>query len=165
MTSTDDTRLLSHSVPRAALIAFSLALLLAAPGIAAARLPAVLTEHSPAFAVRPATIDYTGDGSAVVGGLDGTGPRHLGRLKWTTYSKRQGMATGLLWINNCMPDCAGGHFSPVRVNVHVFSPHSGHFRRLTLTYDYQGHHDVDRREIHLYRTPGQPIWGYRVVGV
>jgi hypothetical protein len=145
-------------------IAFSLALALAVPSVAAARLPAVLTEHNPPFQVRPATIDYTGDGSAVVGGLNGTGPRHLGRLKWTTYNKRRGAATGLLWINNCMPDCADGRFSSVRVSVHVFSPHSGHFRRLTLSYSYRGHHYVDRREIHLYRTSGARIWGYQLVG-
>jgi hypothetical protein len=149
---------------RAVMIAFSLALVLAVPGVAAARLPAVLTEHNPAFQVRPATIDYTGDGSAVVGGLNGSGPRHLGRLKWTTYNERQGSATGLLWINNCMPDCADGRFSSVRVSVKVFSPHSGHFRRLTLTYTYRGHHYVDRREIHLYRTPGARIWGYQLIG-
>jgi hypothetical protein len=149
---------------RAVTIAFSLALVFAAPGIAAARLPAVLTEHNPAFQVRPATIDYTGDGSAVVGGLNGSGPRQLGRLKWTTYNERQGSATGLLWINNCMPDCADGRFSSVRVSVKVFSPHSGHFRRLTLTYTYRGHHYVDRREIHLYRTPGARIWGYQLIG-
>ena len=36
--------------------------------------------------------------------------------------------------------------------------------RLTLTYAYRGHHYVDRREIHLYRTPGARIWGYELVG-
>jgi hypothetical protein len=151
-------------VRRAVVIAFSLAVLLAVPGVAAARLPAVLTEHNPPFQIRPATIDYTGDGSAVVGGLNGTGPRHLGRLKWTTYNQRQGAATGLLWINGCVPDCADGHFSAVRVKVSAFSPHSGHFRRLTLTYAYRGHHYIDRREIHLYRTSGARIWGYELIG-
>lgn len=136
-----------------------MAVLLAVPGVAAARLPAVLTQHNPPFQVRPATIDFTGDGSAVVGGLNGTSPRHLGRLKWTTYNRHRGAATGLIWINNCMPDCADGRFSSVRVSVRVSSPHSGHFRRLTLSYTYRRHHYVDRRQIHLYGR----IWGYQLV--
>jgi len=87
------------------MIAFSLALVLAVPGVAAARLPAVLTEHNPAFQVRPATIDYTGDDSAVVGGLNGSGPRHLGRLKWTTEAKdvRRCLVKTPTWLEPLMP--------------------------------------------------------------
>ena len=141
------------------MIALWLALVLAAPSVAAARLPAVLTEHAPAFQVRPATIDYTGDGSAVVGGLNGTGPRHLGRLKMDHVQPARGGGRRAAVDQQLHAGCADGHFGSVRVSVHVFSAHSGHFRRLDLTYTYRGHRYVDRREIHLYRRPGARIWG------
>lgn len=129
-------------------------LLLVGPAIAAAKLPAVLTEAR--FVVKPATIDYTGDASALVGGLDGTSIRHPGHLKWTTYNKRQGIANGLLWIDNCMPNCAQGRFTSTRVHVNVYSPRSGHFGRLKLTYNYHGRHYVDVRVVdhRTYAIPG-----------
>jgi hypothetical protein len=135
-------------------IALSAGVFLVAPAVAAARLPAVVTNGR--FVVKPSTIDYTGDFSALVGGRDGTGIRHPGHLKWTTYTKRQGIADGLLWINNCLPNCAYGHFSSTRVHVNVYSPSDGYFRRLKLTYNYHGHHYVDVRVVknRSYTFPG-----------
>jgi hypothetical protein len=122
--------------------------------VAAAKLPAVVTDGR--FVVKPATIDYTGDGSALVGGRDGTSIRHPGHLKWTTYTRRQGIADGLLWIDNCMPNCAYGKFTSTRVHVNVYSPSNGYFRRLKLTYNYHGHHYVDVRVVknRSYTFPG-----------
>lgn len=61
-----------------------------------------------------------------------------------------------LWIDNCLPNCAQGRFSATRVRVNVYSPSHGHFRRLKLTYNYQGHHYVDVRvvENRSYAIPG-----------
>jgi hypothetical protein len=136
------------------LIVLSAGLLLAAPAAAEARLPAVLTDGL--YVVKPATIDYTGDGSALVGGHDGTGIRHPGHLKWTKYNKRQGVADGLLWVDNCLPNCAQGRFTSTPVHVNVYSPGNGHFRRLKLTYNYHGHHYVDVRVVknRSYTFPG-----------
>jgi hypothetical protein len=136
------------------LIALSAGALLVTPAIAAARLPTVLTDGR--FVVKPSTIDYTGDFSALVGGRDGTSIRHPGHLKWSTYNKRQGIADGLLWVDNCLPNCAQGHFTSTRVHVNVYSPSKGHFRRLKLTYNYRGHHYVDVRVVanRSYAIPG-----------
>jgi hypothetical protein len=151
-------------MPRSVLIVLTAGVLVAAPA-ASARLPSVLTQGHPAFQVRPASISYTGDGTGFVGGLDGTGVRHLGRLGWTTYNRAQGLASGLLWLNDCLPNCAQGHFSATHVGVRVSSPRSGRFRRLTLTYDYRGHHYVDRLVIHHYVIGGgRGFWGYAFGG-
>jgi hypothetical protein len=133
------------------------------PSQAAARLPSVLTQERPTFQVEPALISYTGDGTALVGGLNGTSVRHPGRIHWTRYDNNEGDATGRLWLNDCVPDCAGGTFSARRVGIHVFSPSARHhFQRLTLRYSYNGHRQVDRFKIRFYRgTGGLPgFWGY-----
>ena len=77
------------------------ALLFAASVTAAATatpaLPGVLTQGTPAFQVRPAVIGYTGDGTGIVGGADGTSARHPGHLRWTTYNTQEGVGHGLVW--------------------------------------------------------------------
>jgi hypothetical protein len=136
---------------------------LAVPSGAMAKLPSVLTQGHPLFKVKPAVISYTGDGTAVVGGPDGTSARHLGRLRWTTYNVHQGIAVGLLWLDDCKPNCAAGTFSPRKVNVHVFWPSARHrFRRLTLRYVYRGRSEIVRLGIRFYGGIGgfHGFWGY-----
>jgi hypothetical protein len=123
-------------------------LAIAAPSTAAAHLPGVLTQHARhPFAVRPASIDYTGDGTGLIGGSDGTSVRHLGHLRWPTYTNRQGTGRGLVWLNDCDPNCADGDFSAFPVTLHVFAPKNSHFTRLTLQFTYQGKRVTDRRGI------------------
>lgn len=135
-------------------------LLLVAPAVAAAKLPGVWT--GPRFVVRPHIIDYTGDASAIVGGSDGSSINHPGHLKWTTYNKRQGIATGTIWIDNCLPDCADGRFTGSHVKVNAYSPSGGHFRRVKLTYNYQGHHHVDLLELERFKGPSGPLYQYSI---
>lgn len=127
------------------------------PSAAAAHLPRVQSGTGKGFQVRPGVIAYTGDGSAIIGGLNGTSVRHLGALHWSTYNGTHGKALGLLWLNNCTPDCADGKFSSARVHVEAFAPRHGHFTRLTLRYTYRGHHRVDRLELKRF---GKKFWGY-----
>lgn len=124
----------------------------------------MLTQENPAFQIRPATISYTGDGTGYIGGLHGTGVRHLGRLKWTTYKGREGLGIGLVWLDNCRPDCAQGTFSASRVRVRVSDPASGHFRLLTLRYRYHGRRYVDHRLVHRERFGGRTYWIYDICG-
>ena len=134
-----------------------------AGALAASGPPKVLTQEKPAFQVRPATISYTGDGTGYVGGLDGRSVRHLGHLDWTTYKHREGVAIGLVWLDNCRPDCAQGKFSSHRVRVRVSDPVRGRFRLLTLRFTYRGRKYVDRRLAHHYG--GRPsYWAYEICG-
>ncbi len=143
-----------------------LCVLSAAPATGAPRLPAVLTQLQPAFQIRPAVISYTGDGTGLLGGVDGTSVRHPGHLHWSVYDAQEGVGHGLLWLNDCTPSCAGGSFHAVAVSVHAFLPKSGHFQRLTLTYTYQGKRYVDRRGIHYLRaaTGAGGSWQYYIIG-
>ena len=143
----------------------SLALALVLPAAAVARLPAVLTQEKPEFQVKPATISYTGDGTGLIGGLDGSSVRHLGHLDWTRYTRRQGTARGLVWLDDCEPDCADGAFHPYKVRVRVSSPSHARFRLLTLKFVFHGKHVTDKRQIqHFSGMNGAPgFWEYAIV--
>jgi hypothetical protein len=146
--------------------AIALTLPLGTAGVAAAKLPGVLTQdpHHP-FVVRPASIGYTGDGTGLVGGTDGTSVRHPGHLRWTAYNSRQGIGRGVVWLDDCDPSCADGHFSAFPVAVHVFAPKKGHFTRLTLQFTYNGKHVTDRRGVRHYAgSDGYPsYWEYYII--
>lgn len=94
--------------------------------------------------VRPARIDYTGDGSAILGGFTKFKGLHkssrladFGRLRWTVYNRHEGRAVGADWIDNFIPDGAAGTFHPFRAKIHVYRPRHGIFTRMTLS--EQGH--------------------------
>ncbi len=127
---------------------------LSTPSPASAQaLPGALTQigHGPTFAVRPAQMVYTGDGSGILGGFNGKGPyRRFGRLRWSIWNQRQAIGSGAVWLDDCEPDCATGTFHPYAVKVHVFDPEHGHFTRLTLRYHYEGHEVIDRRSVRKY---------------
>jgi hypothetical protein len=116
-------------------------LVLATP--ASASLPKVPTEFGRPQ-VRPYRIDYTGDGSAILGGFTRHQGLHksspladFGRLHWTSFDARDGRATGADWIDNFIPDGALGTFHAFRATVHVFRPRHGIFTRMTIS--EQGH--------------------------
>jgi hypothetical protein len=155
---------MSLTMRRVALLLFLLVLWGAGPA-AAAGLPRVLTQLKPAFQVRPAVISYTGDGTGLVGGFDGSGVKHPGHLQWTTYNRLEGLGRGLLWLDDCTPSCAGGTFTSTPVSVHAFDPRSGRFQRLTLTYTYDGKAYTDRRGIRYYAgvANGPGYWQYDII--
>jgi len=110
--------------------------------------------------MRPAHIDYTGDGSGVLGGFDGGGRAHPGRLVWLMWTTTLARGSGAVWIDNCTPDCASGKFTSFPVKVVAFRPINGRFTRLTLTYTYNGKRQVDRRGIIFHAG----AWMYFIVG-
>lgn len=120
----------------------------AASASATAR-PTVLTPGSgQQFALRPAEIDYTGDGTGVLGGFDGTGryPSY-GHLKWSSWTGTEALGSGAVWIDDCTPSCAAGKFSPYAVAVRASDPAAGHFSRLRLRFRYRGAEVVDTRGV------------------
>jgi len=134
-----------RTLPSAIATAAALLLATAAPSLAA--LPKALTQMRPAFAVRPAQISYTGDGTGVLGGGQRTGERGFGRITWTSWTRRSAHGRGKVWINDCRPDCAGGSFSPRPMRVSLSRPRDGKFRLLTIRYRYDGKAYVDRRSV------------------
>jgi hypothetical protein len=126
---------------RVALVMTVFVALAAATAMAKVQLPAydgpIVAGKNPQ--VRPGTIIYTGDGSGALAGR-GVRSRHpkFGRLHWTTWNATEGRAFGADWINNCIPFCAAGTFTPYPVNIRAFRPRvvEGHriFTRMQVTY-------------------------------
>jgi hypothetical protein len=112
--------------------------------------------HRYVWQIRPAEIVYTGDGSGVLGGFDGTGAAHPGHLKWSTWTRKQATGSGAVWLDNCIPYCSSGTFKAYAVSVRAFRTVKGRFTRLTLRFSYQGKRTVDRRGI--WRVGGS--WSY-----
>jgi hypothetical protein len=153
--------MLRTTLPRPVIASAVLAASLAAatPAGASTALPKALTEGTPQFAVRPAQIGFTGDGSGYVGGPR-TSSSHFGRISWRSWTTRSAHGTGRVWINDCEPSCAGGTFHPYRVSVTLASPSAGRFRRLTLHYRHAGRAVTDVRRIERHGS----YWSYAIVG-
>lgn len=134
---------------------------------ASSRLPKLLGDASHyrlTWQVRPASILYTGDGSGVLGGFDGSGARHAahpGDLTWASWTTERATGSGAVWLDDCTPSCAEGTFTAHAVKVRAFRPVRGHFTRLTLRYRYHGKLYVDTRGIR--RSGGS--WMYYIVSI
>ena len=102
-------------------------------------MPGLFTGGSPKkFVVRPSTIGgWTGDGTGIVGGRDGTGRAgDFGHVTWTSWGARRAVGRGVVWVNHCIPDCADGSFTrepPTRIVA--WAPKNGHFTKLSFSYD------------------------------
>jgi hypothetical protein len=104
--------------------------------------------------VRPYAIVWTGDRMGVLGGPKGRKSfRPFGRLRWSSYTSTQGTARGVLWVDDCLPDCASGTFRSQGLTfVHVAYPttvdhqrvfmrlyFTDHGRQITMSLFYGGH--------------------------
>lgn len=111
----------------------------------AAALPVLPTElvGRQALEVRPAVVDFTGDGSGALGGFTRRHSipkprlrslRQFGRLRWSTWNGNDARATGAVWIDNGIPDDAHGTFYPYQAEVRASRPRNGIFTRLAFVY-------------------------------
>lgn len=128
----------------------AVALLAAAPAAAAAAAPKLYTGERPAFAVRPAIVSYTGDGSGFLGGRSAHPRRSFGRIHWTRWRSSGGHGTGRVWLNDCRPYCAAGHFHAHPMRVDVFRLRYGRFTRMTIRERFKGRLVIDRRKLTVY---------------
>lgn len=111
----------------------------------AAALPVLPTElvGRQALEVRPAVVDFTGDGSGALGGFNRHRSipkptlrtlREFGRLSWSTWNGHHARATGAIWLDNGSPDEAHGTFYPYGAEVRAFRPRNGIFTRMAFVY-------------------------------
>ncbi len=107
-----------------------LALVLAASAVAQGA-PGLLTEQDGKFAVRPATIVYTGDGTGIVGRL-GKGANARGGIDWESWTPRLAYGAGTVWLDDCNPNCAAGHYRGYPSRIIADDAAGGRFTRLTL---------------------------------
>src|SRR5438270_13357634 len=78
----------------------------------AQRLPVLATEFGKPK-VRPTTIDFTGDGSGIIGRLPNdlrAASRRPGSLHWTSWTSTHAAGDGTVWLKSCRPDCAARPF-------------------------------------------------------
>jgi hypothetical protein len=107
------------------------------PAPPAAATPALVLQlfNNGGVAVRPGTVaSISGDGTEVLGGLDGKAPGDWGRLTWSAWTNIEAKGSGAIWLNDCLPDCASGAFTAYPVTVHASEPEHGYFTRLALAY-------------------------------
>jgi hypothetical protein len=145
-----------------ALLALAATALAVTPALAASALPTLLgnrVKGPDKLLIRPAQIVYTGDGSGILGGFDGSRGRGFGHISWTHWSRGSAFGHGADWIDDCRPDCADGTYTAHSATANAFRPRSGHFTRLTIKSSYRGRPLVTRLElvrsgrVLIYTTP------------
>jgi hypothetical protein len=114
--------------------------------------------------VRPRVVNYTGDGTAYVGGR-ATSPRNLDRagIHWISWKRRRAFGRGFAWLDDCRPDCARGNFHPFRATIRASHPRHGLFGRLTIVVRRHGRRLSEHRVLHFFPpldgAPGYYAWG------
>jgi hypothetical protein len=143
-------------------------LALASPAAAGTTaLPRLLAEDFGTFAVRPAQVVISGDGSAIIGGPAAwvgrnPDPQHpgsqLGHITWATWTTTGATGSGDFWLDNCKPDCAGGTYYPHLVKLVASHVGGGVFGQLVLT--FVGRQRTARYAVkHLNPGPAGYVWG------
>jgi hypothetical protein len=109
---------------------------------------------SSSFEVRPATLILSPDGSAILGRLPNWvgrpgGRRYIGpdrgSLNWQWWTPKQAeqagygrrigaYAYGILWNNDCKPDCATGTYYASDAELTAWRVRDGHYTREGLQY-------------------------------
>jgi hypothetical protein len=113
--------------------------LIAASGASAAMaaVPGVTSEASAPPKVKPATLVYTGDGSAFFAGANKV-KGNFGSLLWSKWNKKKALGSGGNWLNDCKPSCAKGHFHGYAVTLKLTTPKTIEglrvFTRMAVTY-------------------------------
>jgi hypothetical protein len=88
---------------------------------------------------KPFQIIWTGDATGVFAGR-GTASKHpkFGRLHWGQWTATGAEGSGANWLNDCIPFCAAGKFTPFNANFTAYRPRviSGFkvFTRLKIVY-------------------------------
>jgi hypothetical protein len=102
---------------------------------------------SSGFQVRPEILPLSGDGTAFVGGhgwkARGRRILHFGAIQWTSFGGAKATGRGLLWLNDCTPNCAEGHFQHYSATVIANAIHKSHYTRLTVTSISSKHRGTD----------------------
>ncbi len=80
---------------------------------------------------------------------------------WSHWTASSAFAQGTLWVDNCQPNCAAGHYVkyPASVSLSRVAAHQGarYFSRLTLRYYHKRPRDYGFRW-GAYRGATAPLW-------
>jgi hypothetical protein len=98
--------------------------------------PRLLRNSSNAFAIRPATVNPSGDGSFLIGKLYSTGRGRA--IRWLSWNTDRAYGLGTVWIDNGIPDEARGTFYGYRGSVAATRVRGGRYTRLTVSWKQNG---------------------------
>jgi hypothetical protein len=134
------------------LLAGTLLLVIAMPAGASGPAPRLLRfDDTTRFAVRPATLSFGADGGVLVFGPGVTrADVHAGRdghIRWAYWKKASASGVGTVWINQCRPNCAAGHYTSHPVVVVAGLAVNGRYTRLSLSYGAGSHATVQRYDL------------------
>jgi hypothetical protein len=121
----------------------------AIPAVAASAPPRLLRfDDTTQFAVRPATLTFGADGGTLVLGPGVTQSsfqaHHDGHIHWTAWTATGATGTATVWINQCRPNCAAGHYTSYPGTAKASRVVKGRYTRLTLSYQ-RGAQTVTKR--------------------
>ena len=90
------------------------------------------------------------------------GPDTFVRVRhWSHWTASSAFAWGTLWVDNCQPNCAAGHYAryPAEVSLSRVAAHQGasYFSRMRLRYYHQSARDYGFRW-GTYRGATVPLW-------
>jgi hypothetical protein len=90
------------------------------------------------------------------------GPDTFLRVRhWSHWTASSAFAAGTLWVDNCQPNCAAGHYVkyPASVSLSRVAVHQGasYFSRMTLRYYHKSARDYGFRW-GTYRGATVPLW-------
>jgi hypothetical protein len=116
--------------------------------------------------VKPFQIIWTGDATGVFAG-HGTAAKRpkFGRLHWSKWTATEAKGWGANWLNDCIPFCAAGKYTPFNVNLTAYRPRvlSGFkvFTRLKVVYTGKVRHTYKRTGVFTIDHHGkQFFWSF-----
>jgi hypothetical protein len=98
--------------------------------------PRLLRDSSGTFALRPATVIPSGDGSFLIGKLYSTHRGHA--IRWLRWSTRKAYGLGTVWIDNGIPDEARGTFYGYAGSIAATRVRGGRYTRMTVRWKQNG---------------------------
>jgi hypothetical protein len=134
----------------------------ATPAGAAGPAPRLLRfDDTHKFAVRPATLSFGADGGQLVFGPGVTQAQvhagHDGHIRWEKWNATGARGVGTVWINQCRPNCAAGHYLSYPVTVQAARVVGGRYTRLALSYTRGGQAKVVRYRLKRFA----PFYGWQ----
>ena len=117
---------------------------------------------------KPFQIIWTGDATGVFAGRGTASKRpKFGRLQWSKWTATEGKGSGANWLNDCIPFCAAGKFTPFNVNLTAYRPRvlSGFkvFTRLRVVYTGSVPHGYKRTGVFTLGHRGkQFFWNFPI---
>jgi hypothetical protein len=95
------------------------------------RSPTLLKEYGGQFVRRPSFLGLTPTDGEIVAG-DRRSFRDPGSIRWTSWTKSTADGVGALWVDTCLPSCAGGKEDRYAVSIKASDPRRGRFTLLSI---------------------------------